>query len=140
MKNTTLSLLAAAMLAASSMALAQTIAAPAGSMDSGARAQIGIVPVDTSNLATKTDVNNANNYSASLYNASINYTNAVKGQPVYGQVMAVTSANYSMDGGTYQVPGLCLYGYPNHPSAWGYSCPGGSGYQPTAPWYRYTPA
>ena len=60
------------------MAAAQTITAPAGSTDSGARGVVAITPVDTSNLATKTEVNNAYNsavsYSGGLYNASIAHT------------------------------------------------------------------
>lgn len=60
------------------LAAAQTIPAPAGSTDSGARGVVAITPVDTSNLATKTELNNAYNsainYSGTLYNASINHT------------------------------------------------------------------
>lgn len=60
------------------LAAAQTIPAPAGSTDSGARGVVAITPVDTSSLATKTELNNAYNsainYSGTLYNASINHT------------------------------------------------------------------
>lgn len=63
------SLLTAALAcAATFVSLAQTIPTPASSVDSGARALVAITPVDTSNLATKAEVNNAYNLANSAYN------------------------------------------------------------------------
>lgn len=58
---------AAVCAAALSTALAQSIPAPASSVDSSARAMVAIAPVDTSNLATKAEVNNAYNLANSAY-------------------------------------------------------------------------
>lgn len=62
----TASLLASA--SASAVAQSNNVPVPASSADSGRRAVVAIRPVDTSNFATKTEVNNAYNYAASAYN------------------------------------------------------------------------
>lgn len=125
MKKSALFLAAAAAVAASSMALAQTIAAPAGSTDSGVRARVAITPVDTSNLATKTEVSNAYNnainwtekrydqsvnFTNTRYNQAINYAYTVGTSPQYGTVMRAGVATVNMNGSHVDVRVLCMYG------------------------------
>lgn len=103
MKKSALLLASLAAMVAS-MAAAQTISAPAGSTDSGARGVVAITPVDTSNLATKTEVNNAYNssvnYAGTLYNASINHT-----EYRYNQAVAYTDGTASRNMWSRYFPG-----------------------------------
>lgn len=125
MKKSALFLAAAAAVAASSMALAQTIDAPAGSTDTGVRAQVAITPVDTSTLATKTEVNNAYNnainwtetrYGQSVnltntrYNQAVNYAYTVGTSPQYGTVMRTGVGQVNMNGSHITTRVMCMYG------------------------------
>lgn len=139
MKKSALFLAAAAAVAASSMALAQSIDVPAGSTDSGVRARVTITPVDTSNLATRTEVNNAYtnavNWTDTRYSQAISYTQNYRKGNVYGMGVG----RYMMDGGSYDVNGICVYGAATHSQAMWHNCPSGTGYLPTDTWFRYTP-
>jgi len=121
---------------------AQTIQAPASSVDNGSRAVVSITPVNTSNFATKSEVNNAYNLANSAYNyaasaysyAGAAYSNATSSGEMCGAVglynntTAAPCRGYTpyfyFDGSTYQVGG-CPPGYYGrvismlHPATWG---------------------
>jgi len=148
------------------LAQMQSIPVPASAADSGARATVAIKPVDTSNLATKTEVNNVSNTANSAYwygtNAYTNANNAYNlastanntansaywyGSTVYnsGRVVGNGEAMVSGDGGWQVMPGICVSGFPQH-NPWaprgrgtgGDPCPEGSGFVQTQ-FPSYTP-
>jgi len=162
MKKSAFLLAAVTAVALATTAMAQTIAAPAGSTDSGARGVVAITPVDLSGYATNTYVNSVANTANSAYwygttayntantayntaNTANNTANAAYwyGTTAYnsGRVVGNGMAPVSGDGGWTMMPGICVSGYPRHNPWWPGAdpCPAGSGFLPTQ-FPVYTPA
>lgn len=85
MKKTLFALLAACAVGAG----AQSIPTPASSVNSGAQGVVAITPVDTSNLATKTEVNNAYNSAINhieyRYNQAVAHTNGTASRSMWSR-------------------------------------------------------
>lgn len=81
-------------------AFAQAIAAPASSVDSSARAVVAITPVDTSQFATTTQLNNVASTANTAYNTAVTANNTASTAYSYGY-NAYVNNGYNKPWGRY---------------------------------------
>jgi hypothetical protein len=101
-KKRSISVAAVLALSVVSAAFAQSIPAPASSVDSNARAKVAITPIDTSNLATVTQLNNVAATAGSAYNYGYAaYTNGGFNSPWARSFAGSTNWFVYIDGNGY---------------------------------------